>query len=122
MKRFILFSLVAVLAASCSMPSRLLTTSSYDKAYVNFQPTTVVADVKVSDVKVTYMYVPTKNVLNGGPDNVKSAAVSEALQSAGNYDVLVAMETQIKYSSEGEIESVLVMGYPGKYVNWRSTE
>lgn len=64
--------------------------------------------------------MPSKTVVMGGYDNVINTAVREALLANGNADVLVALETQIKYDKEGQIESVTVTGYPAKYVNFRN--
>ena len=50
------------------------------------------------------------------------SAVREAIQIAGDFDVLVALETQVKYDENNKVESVLVTGYPGKYVNWRHSD
>ena len=52
--------------------------------------------------------------------NVINTAVREALLANGNADVLVALETQVKYDAAGEIESVTVTGYPATYTNFRS--
>jgi hypothetical protein len=46
--------------------------------------------------------------------------VREALLANGNADVLVGMNTQIKYDADGQPESITVTGYPAKYVNFRS--
>ena len=51
-------------------------------------------------------------------------SVRQALRSAGNYDVLVARETTMTVKKKffsSKISSVTVTGFPGNYVNWRST-
>jgi hypothetical protein len=74
----------------------------------------------VSPTKISFFHIPSKTVVMGGYDNVINTAVREALASNGNADVLVALETQVKYNSVGEIESVTVTGYPATYTNFRS--
>lgn len=123
MKRTLLFFCLAVMTVSCSTPAKLINSSTSSNATAGFKPTVTVADVQVSEQKISFLYVPSKTVLDGGYDNVIRTAVREALLSAGEkYDVLMAKETQVKYSAEGKIESVYVTGYPGCYVNWRSSD
>lgn len=123
MKKILLFLALAVIAASCSTSAKLVTSSTSKNAVAAFKTTVTVADVKVSDHKISFLYVPSKTALEGGFDNVMKTAVHEALLSAGEqYDVLMAKETQVKYSSDGKVESVYVTGYPGTYVNWRSAD
>ena len=38
----------------------------------------------------------------------------------GDADVLVGLETQVKYTNKGKVESITITGYPAKYVNFRS--
>ena len=64
--------------------------------------------------------MPSKTVVDGGYDNVVDSAVREALLANGNADVLVALEKQVKYGKDGQIESITVSGYPAKYVNFRN--
>lgn len=122
-----LLALVVAIAAleSCSIsyPARLITTSTSTGTSAGFQTTTVVADIKVSETKISFLYIPSKTVIDAGYENIINTAVREALVSAGKqYDVLVARETQVKYTPDGEIESVLITGYPGQYTNWRSSQ
>lgn len=49
-----------------------------------------------------------------------NSAVREALASNGDADVLVGLETQVKYNAAGNPESITVSGYPAKYVNFRN--
>lgn len=80
----------------------------------------VLADLEVSPKKISYFYIPSATVVNGGVDNVVNSAVREALIENDNADVLVALEKQIKYDAEGRVESITVTGYPAKYVNFRN--
>lgn len=74
----------------------------------------------MSPNKITYFFLPSQTVVNGGFDNVVNTAVREALIANGNADVLVALEQQVKYTAEGAVESITVSGYPAKYINFRS--
>lgn len=123
MKKIIIIASAIAVLTSCSVPAKLITTSTSEDASASFQTTAVLADIKVSETKLSFLYVPSKTVSAGGYDNIIKTAVHEALMSVGKeYDVLVAKETQVKYDAQSNVESVLVTGYPGKYVNWRSSE
>lgn len=121
MKKIIFSIAAAALLSSCSTSAVLLNSSSYKK--MDVQPVAaVIADLQVASEKITYTLVPSKSVLGGGYDNVLNTAVREALLENGGYDVLVAMETQTKYSEDGTLESITVSGYPAKYTNFRSPD
>ena len=122
----LLIAASSVVLASCgtsySGQSRLITTSSSYVAESALGTTVTIADVSVDGNKISYAYIPTRTVSAGGYDNIIKTAVREALLSAGKqYDVLMAKETQVKYNADGDVESVIVSGYPGRYVNWRSS-
>lgn len=120
MKRLLLFFVVAVMATSCASSARLMYSATHSKAKAVQPVAALYADLDVSPTKISYFLIPGKTVLMGGYDNVINTAVREALLNNGNADVLVAMETQVKYNSLGEIESVTVTGYPATYTNFRS--
>lgn len=116
-----IFLLAAVLCiCSCSTGAKLVNSASYSKNSAPFPVAAVFADIDVSPVRITHFMLPTKTVLLGGYDNVVATAVREALDANGGGDVLVALETQVKYGSNGQIESITVSGYPGKYKNFRN--
>lgn len=120
MKKLFFFLLAALTLASCSLPSKLINTATYTKPSAIQPASAVLADLDVSPTKITYFMLPSKTVLDGGLDNVIDTAVREALLANGNADVLVAMNTQIKYNAQGVPESITVTGYPATYVNFRS--
>ena len=103
--------------------TRLISTST-DLSYKGMKPITVtdlIADLEViSSNKILYFYIPSTSVNNGGHQNVIETAIREALIENGNADVFVGLETQIKYATNGQIESITISGYPAKYVNFRS--
>lgn len=112
-----IFSMTMV---SCTTSSKLINTSTHAKSNVIMPVAAVLADLEVSPKKISYFYIPSTTVVNGGVDNVVNSAVREALIENDNADVLVALEKQIKYGTEGRVESITVTGYPAKYVNFRN--
>ena len=124
MKHINLLALAAilVLAASCSSTAKLMNTATYQR--IDFQPyvTPLQVDLEVSPKKVDYFMIVSKTVAAGGYNNVIATAVKEALDANGGGDVIVGLQTQIKYSETGEFESVNVTGYPARYINFRSND
>lgn len=117
----IFFLAVAMMAFSaCSTPTKLINSATHKKVVVSAPITAVFADLQVSEKKITYFMMPSKTITNGGYDNVVNAAVREALLANGDADVLVGLETQVKYDSKGMVESITVSGYPAKYTNFRN--
>ena len=119
MKKLFLFLAVVAMATSCSS-AKLISSATHSKAKAIQPIAALYADLKVSPTKITHFLIPSKTVIQGGYDNVINTAVREALIANGNADVLVAMETQVKYTADGVIESVTVTGYPATYTNFRS--
>lgn len=121
-----IFTLIAVvaIATGCTVtsPSQAKLTNSATHTKVNaIQPTVaVLADLQVAPNKISYFFLPSQTVQNGGFDNIVNTAVREALIANGNADVLVGLEQQVKYDGNGVVESITVSGYPAKYVNFRS--
>lgn len=107
----------AILLASCST-IRQTSTSIDIPTSITSEST---ADLKVSQDKITYKYVPPRTVRRGGKANVMRTAVAEALKANGNADVLVAMQYEMKtkkgFFGQVTIKYVTVTGYPAKYVN-----
>ena len=120
MKKFFLLALVALSMIACSIPAKLINTASYTEIGTAQPVVAVLADLDVSSEKISYFMIPSKTVLQGGEKNVIKTAVREALLANGNADVLVGLNTQIKYDAKGQPESITVTGYPAKYVNFRS--
>ena len=117
------FVAVLVLAVSCGSSAKLMNTATYQR--MDFQPyvTPVQVDLEVSSTKIEYLMLVSKTVSAGGYDNVVATAVKEALQSTGvDYDVLVGLQTQVKYTEKGEIESIHISGFPATYANFRSND
>ena len=123
-KSFFLMAIATVvLLASCSLggPKSLVkTTATHTRINAATPVVAVFADLDVSPNKISYFYIPSTTVAAGGLDNVVNSAVHEALIANNNADVLVGLETQVKYNDKGVIESITVTGYPAKYVNFRN--
>lgn len=123
MKKLLILAVSVILLGSCSSMgsmARFTKTSTYTEAGVIKPMTAVIADLDVASEKISHLFIPGKTIKAGGFDNILNCAVQEALEANGNADVLVALEKQIKYNKKGDIESVVVTGYPAKYVNFRS--
>ena len=82
----------------------------------------LIVDLDVSPTKISYSYAPIPaSIASLGKENIINTAVKQALLENGNADVMVGLETQIQYSKIG-IESVIITGYPAKYVNFRHVD
>lgn len=141
MKKIIIIAAAVTCLVSCAMPcptpeapkapkpepiARLISTGKNVKVIVHDQITTapLIADLKVSENKINYVYIPSKAAVAEGEENCVKCAIREALSFNGNADVIVGMETQIKfdgtfYNGKPVIESIIVTGYPARYTNFR---
>ena len=120
MKKIAIFAIIMMAVSACSVPTKLINSATHKKVAVSTPIAAVFADLDVSEKKITYYMMPSKSIAHGGYDNVVNSAVREALLANGDADVLVALETQVKYDSDGTIESITVSGYPAKYTNFRN--
>ncbi len=123
MKKLFIIIAAAVVAVSCSSSAKLITTASYGTFNdPQILLSAVYADLDIQQTKITYFYIPSKTVIAGGMDNIIKTAVSEALAQNNNADVLVGLQKQIKYNKLGEIESIVITGYPAHYTNMRAAD
>jgi hypothetical protein len=120
MRKLTILAVIMMAVSACSMPTKLVNSATYKKVAVSTPIVAVFADLEVSENKITYFMMPSKSVVNSGYDNVVNTAVREALLANGDADVLVGLETQVKYDAKGNIESITVSGYPAKYTNFRN--
>lgn len=117
MKKAFLAALVVVLTASCSSVRKTATAVDVNSQLSSYN----VADLQVSQEKVTYEFRPTAKERRGGKTNVISCAYAAALVSNGNADVLVQPEYTMRISHGlfgKKIKEVTVTGYPAKYKNF----
>lgn len=121
MKKSIFCLAIAALAlSSCSTITHTATTYAVDTEIMN----RTTADLQISDQKITYTFNPTKQYRRAGDGAVKRAAVAKALEQAGNADVLVAPQFEVKKKRglfTNKIIYVTVTGHPATYKNAHST-
>ena len=123
MKKLLFIIAAAVVAVSCTPTAKLITTTSHNTFNdPQMIVSAVYADLDIQETKITYFYIPSKTVIAGGMDNIINSAVSEALLQHNNADVLVGLQKQIKYNSMGEVESIVITGYPAHYINMRNAD
>lgn len=110
----------AVLLSSCVTTvktGRTAETSSSIKS-------ATVADLKVTDHRISYTMSPSKEIQRAGLANVKQAAVQEALTQNGNADVMIEPEFVISMKNNfifgKEVTSITVTGRPAYYQNFRT--
>ncbi|MBP3354686.1 MAG: hypothetical protein J6L02_08570 [Bacteroidales bacterium] len=118
-KIFLSVAVLTLLATSCTITKKSATTA---KMPTNLH-SSMIADLDVSDERITYTMNPSMSIRKGGIANVKNAVRQEALSKYGNADVLVNEEFSIS-SRRGifwtKIKSITVTGRPAKYINFRS--
>ncbi len=126
MKKLLAVMVVAacVMLSSCSMTKKTATSRQVNAPIV----AAAVADLTITGNKISYTYTPPKGVWKAGVDNCINAAVSEALQNAGQgADVLAEMQYTLVVKggggllggNSGKVKSVTVTGYPARYKNFR---
>jgi hypothetical protein len=123
MKKSYLFLLLVFIVGLSSCKSTRSTATYQDP--INTLRTVTVADLDVSDVRISYTYKPTYAVRLGGSQNVIKTAVQEALKAHGSGDILIGLEytTISKWtilSFLSPIREITVTGRPAKYVNFHS--
>ena len=83
-----------------------------------------VADLQVTEKRITYTTTPSKEIQRAGLSNVKQAAIQEALTANGNADVMVEPEFVIsmknKFLFGKEVSSITVTGRPAYFKNFRT--
>ena len=122
----LLLILLAVAATSCKT---IRSTAEY-KDPTTFLRNATVADLDVADARISFTFVPSRQVRRGGDYNVIKAAIREALRLNGGGDVLVDLEYVTLYKAPfwskmfwlSPIREVTVSGYPAKYVNFHSLD
>ena len=91
----LLLILLAVAATSCKT---IRSTAEY-KDPTTFLRNATVADLDVADTRISFTFVPSRQVRRGGDYNVIKAAIREALRLNGGGDVLVDLDTKINSDS-----------------------
>lgn len=120
MKKLFVLATVAIFAlSSCTTTTKTARTESVPYAMYNAS----VADLEVSNQRISHTINPSKEIRKAGLGNCKEACIQEALEKHGNADLLV--EPQFVYSMKRnlfgrKVTSVTVTGRPAKYKNFRS--
>ncbi len=120
MKKILLFFAFAVTLVSCGTSEKLINTATHTGGNAAFFVNPVCADIKVDGKKISFFMPVSENISSGGLQNVIDTAVKDALEQNGNADLLIGLQTQVKYNSKGIIESIAISGYPARYVNFRN--
>ena len=120
MKHFLFGLLLALLVSSCSM----FRTSTSTTMNVNSSlSSATVADLEISNVKVSYTYYPKKQDRKAGMTHVINNAVAATIKENGNADVLVEKQYEAVFKSRmfgsKKVKSVTITGYPAIYKNFR---
>ncbi len=120
MKKIALFCVAVLAMVSCTTITKTAKTADMPASF--YQATA--ADLEVAPERITYTMTPSAEVRRGGLDNVKRAAMQEALIKNGNADILVEPEfvisRQKRFILPPVITSVTVSGRPAKYKGFRS--
>lgn len=114
-----IITLAAVFMTSCQTISKTAHTAEVTGSLKN----ATVADLEVSDRRITYTMTPKKSVQRAGFENVKRAVEAEALEANGKADVLVEPQYVIEKKRSlfgSKITSITVSGRPAYYTNFRS--
>ena len=121
-KSYFFLLLIFVLAISSCKSVR--STATYQDP-TNTLRTVTVADLDVSDTRISYTYKPTFAVRLGGNQNVIKTAVLEALKVYGSGDILIGLEyTTVSrwtiFPFLSPIREITVTGRHAKYTNFHS--
>lgn len=121
MKKIFFVMLIASLCTSCSVLRK--STSTTQNVESSLRSATI-ADLVVSNQKISYTYKPNKQDRKAGINHVVGNAVAAALKNNGNADVLVERQYEAIYRvrlfGAKKIKTVTVTGYPATYKNFRT--
>lgn len=113
--------LIASMCTSCSV---LRKSSSTTQNVESSLSSATIADLQVSNQKISYTYRPNKQDRKAGINHVVGNAVAAALKNSGNADVLIERQYEAIYKVRllggKKIKSVTVTGYPATYKNFRN--
>lgn len=118
--------LLLILVAVCTTSCKTIHSTGEYKQPTTFLRNATVADLDVSDTRISFTFQPSLSVRRGGDQNVIKAAIREALRVNGGGDVLVDMEyiTVMKptlfFFMVSPIREVTVSGYPATYKNFHT--
>ena len=111
---------MALVSCGPTQYAKLMNSAAYSEGKATFVVTPLCADLKVDGKKISYFMPVSQPVAAGGLQNVINTAVKEALEQNGYADAMVGLQTQVKYTEYGAIESIAITGYPARYINFRN--
>lgn len=120
MKKLFFVAVAALCLTSCSTVLK----SASDHPVSTAVAAAATADLTVGP-KITYTYEPTAAVRRGGFNNVKAAAIAEALKANGGGDVLIESQEAVvirKGLLGTKVRSVTVTGFVGTYTNFKTAD
>ena len=121
MKKIIYFVGLALCLVSCQTITKTSKTAESPASLLS----ATVADLEVSPERITYTTHPELSLRRGGLENVKQAAIQQALIENGNADVLVDATfsiTTTRFLVFNWVSSITVSGRPAKYTNFHSLD
>lgn len=124
MKKLFIIAIAAMALTSCVTTTKTARTESVPYSMYN----ATVADLKVASQRVVYTMTPSAEVVRGGVENCKRAAIMEALTQNGNADLMLEPEFVIEHQKGpfgifiNKVTSVTVSGRPAFYTNFRSMD
>ena len=123
MKKLFICCGIALALASCTTVKQTATTANVNSQLL----TATVADLEVSNERVSTEYITTAPVRRGGMSNVLHAAEQKLLkEKAPGYDLLVEPEyttERVSYLIFGsKVTKVIVSGRPARYKNFHSLD
>ena len=118
MRKFLFILSVCILSlSSCS--NKITTSTATTKAITPHVYANTFADLEIVSGKLSYVYVPTNDVIAGGKENIIKTAEALLLKQY-DADVLVEPQYIYEYKDTRTISKVTVTGYAAKYKNFRS--
>lgn len=113
-----LLALSVILLTSCRTTVKTARTAEFPSS---LQSVTV-ADLKVTDERITHTMSPDRKTRRGGLDNIQKTAEREALEKHGDADVLLDPQYVVskrKGLFGSKITSITVSGRPARFTNYR---
>lgn len=119
MKKYLFISsALAILLSSCVSNNLIRKSATTQRTESDIRSVTI-ADLDVYPERVSYTMTPSKEIVQGGEENVKRAAEAAVLQKYNNADVIVDAQYIIKMENSS-ITSITVTGHPAHYKNFHS--
>ena len=110
MKKLVLFVFAVAMLASCAVQQQNTKARLSEVQTSIVAP--VVADLEISQTKITYTYNPTSaEIRKTDLNTIINNAIAWALEENGNADVLVNASCRTTYSGD-KLKTIIITGYP----------